>query len=703
MAATLPSVPMNGMQLEGIIDPTTTSASTDSQQCVTCGGSDVGNGGGGSVYTRVGGHPLVQLLATLVRCPLVDLDLGGDWVCAVCLARFDDLASLLNKLVEAAQECIKIYNTAVRSRQTAHPKPSDSQNQSRLKTTVVQDDNIVEVHGNEDQVSGDVDQVEENEGKLEKCLLVVEGADLTGNQSGIVGRALAMASARPKQPKRKDQRRFKCRVCDKVFSAYSHRVEHMVVHTGERDFHCDMCGFAATTKSNLTKHRLRHTHQAHCQVCNKLLGNKFSLKEHMKVHSNERPHCCVHCHKPFRRLRDLRLHERSHLPQGDHQCHLCEKTFVVKSRLARHMLTHQTDKQFTCQVCQKKFARKDDLQCHERIHTGVKPYVCKVCGKEFRYASNCLSHTRTHTKSLDTHSCDTCHLTFPTRAKYLIHLKSRNHRKKSSDIKKDEGPEHIFCLDCKMSFSQTDFVLHKTVCCDKKMFESTGGLPEYSMTRTAEHTLTQTAEHILTQATGHTLIQTAEHTVIQGANHTLTHIAGHPLNNTTEEHSLVQTAEHSLGQKLTQAGDAEIILSDYTEIILPMEQLAESDTEVNVEVSVENDPLHIPIISAPAITSTITTLSSATITSVFPSETSAFSSSTTTTTMLDEPSPLTAILPISLDSKHENQGGLVAQISGNGRVAEAAPSPSTATVTILNPSSVFKISDWDLQQYYHKS
>lgn len=582
------------------------------QQCVTCGVGgcdDDGNGGGGSIYTRVGGYPLVQLLATLVRHSLVDLDLGGDWVCAVCLARFDDVASLLNKLVEAAQECIKIYNAAVRLKQNVPLELSDSQAQNQQKTTVNQDNSKVEMHWNVDQVSGNINQIKENGGKLEECLLVVERTDLSGNQSGIIGRALAMVSSRPKQAKRKVQRKFTCRVCNKVFSAYSHKVEHMVVHSGERDFRCDVCGFAATTKSNLTKHRLRHTHKARCTVCNKLLANKFSLKDHMKVHSNERPHCCIHCHKPFRRLRDLRLHERLHLPQGDHQCHVCKKTFVIKSRLARHMLIHQTDKQFTCQVCQKKFARKDDLKCHERIHTGRKPYVCNVCGKEFRCASNRVSHARTHTKSLDTHPCDTCHITFPTRAKYLTHLKSRSHRKKLSDIKKEDGPEHVFCVVCKMSFSQTDFVLHKSVCCDKKIFEGTGQLSGPSLTHTAEHTLAQTAEHILTHTTGHTLSQavdhtlsqTVEHTLIQGTDHTLTHISEHALNNNTEEHSLVHTVEHSLGQKLTQAGDAEIILSDYTEIILPMEQLGGGETEV----SVESDPLHIPIISA-TTTTTIT-------------------------------------------------------------------------------------------------
>ncbi|XP_063854158.1 zinc finger protein 271-like isoform X1 [Scylla paramamosain] len=424
---------------KGSTEDTPVSGVPSGAVCLTCGSP----GACVSVYSRVDNvEPLLSLLGHTLRRPAGDIALHSDVVCGRCHAHFRLMHRLMSRLARLARQTTLGFN------RTARWFTRQQQQQQQQQQ-----------------------QLEEEE---EKCLLVVDGAGVDGSAGGIVGRALAMAGsagARQARPGRGSsaERRFECPVCSKKFVAYSHRVEHMLVHTGERAFQCGDCGFQASTKSNLARHRQRHSQESRCHLCGKTLANKFSLKEHLRTHSEERPHRCGQCGKAFLRRRELRVHERGH-GVGEapcHECPECHKTFALRSRLARHSLVHRQDKQFVCGVCKKEFSRKDDLKCHERVHTGEKPYSCHHCGRAFRYASNCRSHMRMHQRlGL---ACRHCNMTFPTQGKYATHLKSRNHRRRCEaeeaeavEEEVDEGmtgvvdvPE-VSCGVCGMAFETLD-------------------------------------------------------------------------------------------------------------------------------------------------------------------------------------------------------------------------------------------------------
>ncbi|XP_050708365.1 zinc finger protein 286A-like [Eriocheir sinensis] len=396
--------------------------------CLTCGcvGATI------SIYTRIGNaEALLTLLALALRQPVGSVMLPSYVVCSECHENFKLIFRLMSKLTRLARKTVLGYNKTLRS---LGKKP-------------------------------DVDVDEEDN---EECLLVLDGVDVDGKEGGIVGRALAMGSSAVKSvpvTKAEKERRFECPVCGKKFRAYSHRVEHMLVHTGERAFHCTDCGFQTTTKSNLTRHRQRHKEEFRCQLCGKTLGNKFSLKEHLRTHGKDRPHECKHCRKTFLRRRELRVHERGHGDTGsldaqNHECPECHKRFVLRSRLQRHSLIHKSEREFICETCDKRFVRKDDLKCHERTHSGVKPYTCDECGRAFRFMSNCRSHMKVHLRSSLT--CLTCNMSFPTQGKYATHLKSRKHRKKRSEENEEEeeeeeevmvsGMDEVSCGACGLAF-----------------------------------------------------------------------------------------------------------------------------------------------------------------------------------------------------------------------------------------------------------
>ncbi|CAG0893646.1 unnamed protein product [Cyprideis torosa] len=105
---------------------------------------------------------------------------------------------------------------------------------------------------------------------------------------------------------------YSCDMCGLKFNRKYNFERHLRSHTGEKPFDCKFCGRTFSDASGRDRHHLLHEgkhRQIECPLCSKKMRDKWTLENHLRKHTGERPFVCS-CGSRFRKMSSLRAHVR---------------------------------------------------------------------------------------------------------------------------------------------------------------------------------------------------------------------------------------------------------------------------------------------------------------------------------------------------------------------------------------------------------
>uniref|UniRef100_A0A803TZV6 C2H2-type domain-containing protein n=1 Tax=Anolis carolinensis TaxID=28377 RepID=A0A803TZV6_ANOCA len=161
--------------------------------------------------------------------------------------------------------------------------------------------------------------------------------------------------------------------CDELFQSKMDLRRH-------KKYSCNPVGSLYESLSEEIKQESGADGQIHeCKDCERMFPNKYSLEQHMIIHTEEREYKCDQCPKAFNWKSNLIRHQMSHDSGKRFECENCVKVFTDPSNLQRHIRSqHVGARAHACPDCGKTFATSSGLKQHKHIHSTVKPFICKL-------------------------------------------------------------------------------------------------------------------------------------------------------------------------------------------------------------------------------------------------------------------------------------------------------------------------------------
>jgi len=180
--------------------------------------------------------------------------------------------------------------------------------------------------------------------------------------------------------------------------------EHLRVHSQEKLIACPVCGALFANRTKFVDHCKR-------QVSSDLPPNSAGMNQEEQS-TQTTTLKCSYCSKRFATERLLRDHMRAHINQF--KCPLCDMTCAKPSSLVAHInYKHFQVKAYSCpkKGCDYKAKAENDIHRHYRTHINEETYVCPFegCSYTAKARANVKNHIeKEHEKSGPKYLCHLC-------------------------------------------------------------------------------------------------------------------------------------------------------------------------------------------------------------------------------------------------------------------------------------------------------
>ncbi|XP_053557228.1 zinc finger protein 131 isoform X2 [Bombina bombina] len=166
---------------------------------------------------------------------------------------------------------------------------------------------------------------------------------------------------------------FKCDICNKRYVREIAWKQHLTC------YHLDESGAAKRARPGKKIHV--------CQFCDKQFDHFGHFKEHLRKHTGEKPFECPNCHERFARNSTLKCHMSAcqvgvGAKKGRkklYECQVCNSVFNCWDQFKDHLVVHTGDKPNHCTLCDLWFMQGSELRKHLRdIHNISQRIVTEV-------------------------------------------------------------------------------------------------------------------------------------------------------------------------------------------------------------------------------------------------------------------------------------------------------------------------------------
>ena len=226
---------------------------------------------------------------------------------------------------------------------------------------------------------------------------------------------------------------YDCKNCGKLCNNQQSLSKHISSNVCKGDFKCEKCDKKFTSKKSYNEHVRARCPRAHekekhpCGQCGKMLGDKRSLENHVKVAHEGK---CQYC--DF--FPDNNSHDPGSQTMKDHietnhrnfKCETCNQGFPLKSTLKRHILrNHDSNytKNYKCEECSKTFYLPQALAKHKKyLHEEANSQTCNFCGKSFNHPISLDYHIKAIHEKAWSAKCEFCQKTFTRTNSLKLHI-----------------------------------------------------------------------------------------------------------------------------------------------------------------------------------------------------------------------------------------------------------------------------------------